>query len=68
MVTSAVVGGSRIILKVWVVASLLGRDAAGGIIDQHHLQQVETLVVEILAQRLTVIASPLGERGLEIGI
>lgn len=56
------------VLEIGVVAGLLGRDATSGIVHQHHFQKVKTCVVEVVAQGLAVIANPLGERGLKVGI
>ena len=53
-----------VLFKVRVVARLLGRDAAGGVVREHHLEEVEAAVVEALAERLRVVADPLRERGL----
>lgn len=55
-------------LKVRVIARLLGRYTTGGIVDQHHLQQVEALVVKIVADGVRVVSLPLGKRRLEVGI
>lgn len=57
-----------VVLEVRVVAGLLGGDAAGRVVDQHHLEQVQTLFVKILAQRQVVLTNPLGEGGLEVRI
>jgi len=56
------------VFEVGMVARLLRRDAARGIVDQHHLQQVKTDVVEVGAERLRLVPDPLGERRLEIGV
>jgi len=63
-----VLGAWRVVLEVRVVASLLGGDAAGGVVDEHHLEEIETLVIKVLAEGLAVIPQPLGERGLEVGV
>ncbi len=71
VVVAAVVlrtGRALQVLKVWVVAGLLGRDAAGGVVDEHHLEQVEAGVVEVGAEGGVGVAHPLGERGLEVGV
>lgn len=51
-----------------MVARLLGRDSSRRIIDEHHLEQVQALVIEVGREWLLVISLPLGERCLEIGI
>ena len=69
MVAIAVLQGVALhILEVRVVARLLGRDAARRIVDEHHLQQVEARVVEVGAEGLRLVADPLGERRLEVGV
>lgn len=55
-------------LKVRVVARLLRRDAAGRVIDEHHLQQFESSMVEIGRERLTEVSFPLRKRRLEVWI
>lgn len=57
-----------VVLEVRVVAGLLGRDAAGRVVDEHHLQEVETLVIKVLAEGLAVIPQPLGEGGLKVRV
>lgn len=57
-----------VVLEVGVVASLLGRDAAGGVVDEHHLEEIETGVIEVLAEGLGLIADPLGEGSLEVRV
>lgn len=64
----SVVGTGNVVLKVWVVARLLGGDAASGIIDQHGLQEIETVVVEARAEWCTHITRPLGKGRFEVGI
>lgn len=64
----SVVRAGNVVLKVRVVARLLGRDAASGIIDQHGLQEIETVVVETRAEWCAHITRPLGEGGFEVGI
>jgi hypothetical protein len=59
---------ARVVLEVRVVASLLGRDTAGGIVNEQHLEEVETLIVETGTDRGVHIANPLGEGSLEVGI
>lgn len=39
--------GVGVVLKVGMVAGRLGRDAAGGIVDKEHLEEVETGIVEV---------------------
>lgn len=50
-----------VILKVRVVARLLGGDAASGIVDEHHFKQVQANIVEIMAERRRHVTIPLGE-------
>ncbi len=57
-----------VVLKVRVVDGALGGDAAGGVVDEHGLEQVEAGRVEVVAERGRVISLPLGKGGLEIGI
>lgn len=57
-----------VVLKIGVVAGLLGRDAAGGVVDEHHLEEVEPGVVEVGTDGLVHVAGPLGERRLEVRI
>lgn len=65
----AVVGlGGCVVLEVGVVAGGLGRDATGRVVDKHHLQQVESVSVEVLAEGLVVIASPLRKGGFEVWV
>jgi hypothetical protein len=68
-VVAIAVGVSPVeVLKVWVVAGLLGRDATGGVVDEHHLQKLQTWFVEIRAEGCTVITSPLREGRFEVGV
>lgn len=57
-----------VVLKVRVVACCLGRDSAGRIVDEHGFKKLETDVVEVLAEWYVVVAYPLGEGCLEVGI
>jgi hypothetical protein len=50
-----------ILLKVRVVASCLGRDASGRVVDEHHLEKLEAGVVEAMAEDIVVVTLPLGE-------
>ena len=70
VITIAVVsGGSALrILKIRMVARLLGGDATRGVVDEHHLEKIEANVVEVGAERLGFVANPLGERRLEVGV
>lgn len=58
----------HVVLKVRVVARLLGRNSSCRVIDKHHLEQVQALVIEAGRERLLVVSLPLGERCLKIGI
>ena len=51
-----------------MVASLLGRDSSGRVVDKHHLQQIQALLVEVRGERALEISLPLRERRLEIGV
>lgn len=55
------------LLEVRVHAGLLSRDAAGGVVDEHVLEQVLAEVVEAGDQVGVEIATPLGEGGFEVG-
>lgn len=50
-----------VLLKVRVVASCLGRDASGRVVDEHHLEKLEAGVVEAVAEDIVVVTLPLGE-------
>jgi hypothetical protein len=67
-ITVRMVRWTGIVLKVRVVACLLGGDAAGGIIHKHHLEEIEARIVKVLAKRLGVITHPLREGRLEVGV
>ncbi len=56
------------VFEVRVVASLLRREAARRIVDQHHLQEIEARLIEVRAQRRPVVAQPFREGRLEVGI
>lgn len=58
----------HVVLKVRVVARLLGRNSSCRVINEHHLEQVQALVIEVGREWLLVVSLPLGERRLEIGI
>lgn len=58
---------SAAFLEVWVLACLFGGDATSWIIHEHHFKEVETVVVEVDAERGMLIPLPFGERALEIG-
>ena len=55
------------LLKVRVHASLLCGDAAGGVVDEHVLQQVLAEVVEAGDEVGVEVAAPFGEGGFEVG-
>jgi hypothetical protein len=57
-----------VILKVGVVAGLLGGDAAGRVVDEHHLEQIQPGVVEVRAKLRVRVALPLGEGRLEVRV
>lgn len=50
-----------VLLKVRVVASCLGRDTSGRVIDEHHLEKLEAGIVEAVAEDIVVVTLPLGE-------
>lgn len=54
------------LLKVRVHAGLLGGDAAGGVVDEHVLEQVLAEVVEAGDEVGVEVAAPLGEGGFEV--
>jgi hypothetical protein len=58
----------HIVFEIGVVASLLGRNATGGVVYEHHLQQIQAPFVEVGAERRFEVSLPLGEGRLEIGI
>ncbi len=51
MVAVIVVSCPDVILEIRVIARSLGGDAAGRIVHQHHLQEIESLVVKVVAER-----------------
>lgn len=51
-----------------MVARCLGGNSAGGIVNEHGLKKLEADVVKILAEWYVVVACPLGEGCLEVGI
>lgn len=55
------------LLEVGVHASLLSGDAAGGVVDEHVLEQVLAEVVEARDQVGVEVAAPFGEGGFEVG-
>lgn len=57
-----------VILEVRVVARLFGGDAAGGVVHEHHLEQIKPCIVHIGAERVVRITLPLGEGDLEVGV
>ena len=71
MVTAAMVLGAGVALEVFevrVIAGLLCRDAAGGIVDKHHLEEVKTCVVKVGTEGCRGVARPLREGSLEVGV
>jgi hypothetical protein len=56
------------VLEVRVIAGLLGGDAPGRIVDKKHVKEVETSIVEVGTERHAVVADPLGEGSLEVGV
>lgn len=48
-------------LKIGVADCRLGRDTAGRVVDEHHLQQVKPLVVEVVAKSGIEVTFPLRE-------
>lgn len=50
-----------VLLEVRVVASCLGRDTSGRVVDEHHLEKLEAGVVEAVAEDIVVVTLPLGE-------
>jgi len=58
---------SATIFEVGMDAGLLGRDAGGRIVDQHHFKKVEAVIVEVSAEGFELVALPFGEGGFEVG-
>lgn len=52
----------EILLEVRVVNGLLRGNASRRIVHQHHLEQVQALVIKVAAKRQLPVALPLGER------
>lgn len=55
-------------LKVGVVHGGFGGDATRRVVDEHHLEQVETVLVQVLADWGAVVSCPVGERGLIVRV
>lgn len=55
------------IAEVRVAACLFRRDAAGLIVDQEPVEQIQPIVIQSRYERLCVVALPLRERGFEVG-
>lgn len=68
VVAAAVVLRAGVVLEVGVVAGLLGRDAAGRVVDEHHLEQVQAGIVEVLAEGERRVANPLRKGSLKVGV
>ena len=51
-----------------MVAGLFGRDAASGVVDEQHLQQLQAVLVEVGAQDGSLVAFPLREGRLEVRV
>jgi hypothetical protein len=51
-----------------VIDGGLGRDAAYRIVGEHRLKQIDTHVIEIVADLDSIVSFPLGKTGLEVGI
>lgn len=49
-----------------MVASLLGGYTAGGVVHEHHLEEIKSVVVKVRAEGLGHVALPLWKGGLEI--
>jgi hypothetical protein len=49
------------LLEVWVLASLLGGNATSWIIDEHHFEEVESTIIEIVAEGCVLVSLPFGE-------
>lgn len=49
------------VLEVGVVAGLLGRNATGRVVHEKHLQQLQAVLVKVVAQHGILIALPLRE-------
>lgn len=54
--------------KIGVVESPLGRNSPRRVVDQHHLEQFETVVVKRAAERIAIITLPLGEGCFEVRV
>jgi hypothetical protein len=54
------------ILKIRVHAGLLSGYAAGRVVHQHQLKEVEPILIEVCAERLGHVALPFWKRGLEV--
>jgi hypothetical protein len=53
--------GAASFLEVGMHAGLFGRYAAGGVVDEHHFEEVETGGVEIGDEGDRVVTLPFGE-------
>jgi len=57
-----------VVFKIWVIASLLGGYPGRWVVGKHQFEKVESVFVETCGQWVAVIALPLGESRLVVGI
>jgi hypothetical protein len=64
------VGGirPRIVLEIRMVASLLSGYTSSWVVNQHHIQQIESLLVQVGTESSVVVTKPFRERGLEVRV
>ena len=55
------------VVEVGVEERLLGGDPLAGVVDQHHVEQLEAGRLQLLHRALQVHCGPVGERGLGAG-
>lgn len=58
----------RVVFEIWVIASLLGGYPGRRVVGKHQFEKVESVFIETCGQGVAVIALPLGEGGLVVGI
>jgi hypothetical protein len=58
---------SATFFEVWVLACCLGGYASRRVVNQHHLKELQSILIEVRAQSLVHVSLPLGEGWFEVG-
>lgn len=51
----------KVLLKVRMIAGLLRRNASSRVVNEHHLQELETCSIKVVAESVVIVTLPLRE-------